>query len=422
MNYKLRVAVLSLLVIAAGALFGYEYNAQFSNMQEYQFLIATRANNALNSGRIFQQAFAKIKNPKGGGTGDGSYVHPCAGTLIGGTCSLTDTTPPSVPTNVTATPTSCTSVNISWSESFDQSGMVKYNVYRNGLLLPPSSIVGNTNYTDSNASASTTYAYTVSAVDTYGNVSAQSAPVNVTMPGCLTWRDDFNGSALNSNRWVTSNKRAPGYITGTHIGYFEPGKIAVANGFVRLELTQENGTVDGNTSGIISRGGEIRTIGIYGYGTYEWQMKMSGTGATPSSTGSSVPGSVSAGFNYVNNSETEIDFEVEGDAGNKLYMTTWLNPDPTRDPVGSNHTVTSTIVSGMSSGFKNYKFVWSPGVVNFYVDNILKATHTTNIPSAPANIFMNHWGTDWGGISTVGVNRYAYIDWVRYTAPGENPL
>jgi len=31
---------------------------------------------------------------------------------------------------------------------------------------------------------------------------------------------------------------------------------------------------------------------------------------------------------------------------------------------------------------------------------------------------INHWGTNnplWGGTATIGVERYFYVDWVRFT-------
>jgi hypothetical protein len=33
---------------------------------------------------------------------------------------------------------------------------------------------------------------------------------------------------------------------------------------------------------------------------------------------------------------------------------------------------------------------------------------------------INHWGTDntfWGGLATFGVDRFFYVDWVRFTPP-----
>ena len=106
-------------------------------------------------------------------------------------------------------------------------------------------------------------------------------------------------------------------------------------------------------------------------------------------------------------------------------MTTWNNTHPATDPTDQNQVETSANVSGMANGFKTYKMVWTPGEVKYYIDDALVADHTSHIPSAPANVQINHWGTDstdFGGLATVGTSRYLLIDWVRYTASGDTPV
>ena len=236
------------------------------------------------------------------------------------------------------------------------------------------------------------------------------------------WREEFNGPRLDKRSWVISSGQAPGHIVNYHIGYYDPSHVQFVsqNGvsYLQLLLTQENGPVDSSASGVISRGALVYTKSKYGYGTYEWRMRMSSTATTPSGVGNSVSGSVSAGFVYVNNSQTEIDFEFSGRNPDTLYMVNWLNPDPLKDPTGANETYDFLYPFTVSTAFHNYKFVWQSGQIAFYVDGALKATHTTNVPSAPAYFMINHWGTDssgWGGTATVGVARYFYVDWVKYT-------
>jgi len=94
-----------------------------------------------------------------------------------------DATAPSVPTGLTATATSCSEVSLSWSASTDTggSGLKGYNVYKNGVFLKQ---VATTSTTDTGLSASTSYSYTVSAVDNAGNQSAQSSPSSAMTPAC----------------------------------------------------------------------------------------------------------------------------------------------------------------------------------------------------------------------------------------------
>ena len=96
---------------------------------------------------------------------------------------VADTTPPSIPQNVTALATSPTSVTVSWNASTDNVSVYGYTVYRNGALIGTLS-APTTTLNDGGLSANTTYSYTVAAFDTASppNVSAQSNPVTVTTP------------------------------------------------------------------------------------------------------------------------------------------------------------------------------------------------------------------------------------------------
>ena len=170
---------------------------------------------------------------------------------------------------------------------------------------------------------------------------------------------------------------------------------------------------------IISRGGQVLSRQTNGFGTYEWRMRMASVSINASDTsGASVSGGVSAGFAYINNSETEIDFEFAGHIANTAFMANWKNTRPQNDPLASQSTVSWTPLYGISQQFHTYKYVWTRRSIEFYVDGVLKAAHSSNIPTAPAYFMMNQWGTNnpnWGGTATVGTTRYFYIDWVRFT-------
>jgi len=90
---------------------------------------------------------------------------------------LYDVTPPSVPTGLTIS-TSSGVMDLSWNPSVDTITPVQgYNVYRNGTELGTTAA---SSYQDSGLMPATTYSYTVSAYDLYGNVSATSTSVSVT--------------------------------------------------------------------------------------------------------------------------------------------------------------------------------------------------------------------------------------------------
>jgi hypothetical protein len=89
-----------------------------------------------------------------------------------------DTSAPSSPT-LSVTGATATQVNLSWSASNDNVGVVGYNILRNGTKIASAS---GTSYSDKTVSSGSTYSYTVSAYDLAGNTSSPSNVVGVTTP------------------------------------------------------------------------------------------------------------------------------------------------------------------------------------------------------------------------------------------------
>jgi chitodextrinase len=103
----------------------------------------------------------------GGGGGGGG----------GGSTPPADTTPPSVPTGLTVSSTTSSTVSISWTASTDNVGVTGYTIFNNGSQVGTSQ---TTSYTDSGLSPSTNYTYTVLAYDAAANNSTQSSSVQGT--------------------------------------------------------------------------------------------------------------------------------------------------------------------------------------------------------------------------------------------------
>lgn len=115
----------------------------------------------------------------------------------------TDTTAPTVPTNLTATTSSSTRADLSWGSSNDNVGVAGYNLYRNGTLLTSLGVVNS--YSDTNLTLGTTYSYQVKARDAAGNLSNFSNTAAITTP-ILLFSDGFesgNFSAWTSNTNIT---------------------------------------------------------------------------------------------------------------------------------------------------------------------------------------------------------------------------
>jgi len=100
------------------------------------------------------------------------------------TPAAADTTPPTAPTNLTATAASTTQINLSWTASTDNVGVTGYKVERcSGAacanfvqIATPTGIT----LTDTGLTASTSYSYRVRANDAAGNNSAYSNTASAT--------------------------------------------------------------------------------------------------------------------------------------------------------------------------------------------------------------------------------------------------
>ena len=155
----------------------------FDQNQRFQFLSFTQG-----AGKITVQAPANAN-----GTPPGDYLLfilngngvPSQGKFI--RISTTgDTTPPTAPANLLATPSSG-QVSLTWNASSDASGIANYDVYRStvpNFTPTPANRIAQptaTSYVDTGRTAGTYY-YRVTAEDNAGNMSASSNEVSADVP------------------------------------------------------------------------------------------------------------------------------------------------------------------------------------------------------------------------------------------------
>jgi chitodextrinase len=117
------------------------------------------------------------------------------------------TTPPSTPSNLQTTGVTTSQVTLSWQPSTDNVGVSVYLVYRDGVL---SASTAGTSLTTSGLNSNTMYTFTVAAIDTSGNTSAQSAPHSVTTAAssgaAYGTHLDTNDNPLSENQaWHRAN-------------------------------------------------------------------------------------------------------------------------------------------------------------------------------------------------------------------------
>jgi chitodextrinase len=112
-------------------------------------------------------------------------VSAASNTATATTPAGADVTPPSAPTNLTASAFSSTQVDLSWMASTDNVGVTGYDILRNGAPLASVGATPTT-YSDTTASPSTAYSYVVRARDAANNVSNDSNTATVTTPSGST--------------------------------------------------------------------------------------------------------------------------------------------------------------------------------------------------------------------------------------------
>jgi chitodextrinase len=145
---------------------------------------------------------------------------------------------------LTAAVVAPTQTNLNWSSSSDDVDVTGYRVYRSGNLL---ATVGNvTSYQDAAVSASTTYSYTVQALDGAGNASGQSTAVIVTTPAtpdiiAPSTPTGLTATAVSSSRINLSWSASTDNVAVTGYRVFRNGALLVALG--NVTTFQDNGLV-----------------------------------------------------------------------------------------------------------------------------------------------------------------------------------
>jgi len=148
-----------------------------------------------------------------------------------------DTTPPTIPANLTATPVSSSQINLSWDASVDLggSGLAGYHVYQDGVHAVATA---DTSISITGLVPSTSYCFSVAAYDNAGNSSPESAQTcaNTAVPSCnyvlsassasvsaaggsgsvnVTASAGCSWAALSSYSWITITSGSSGTGSGT---------------------------------------------------------------------------------------------------------------------------------------------------------------------------------------------------------------
>ncbi|MFC1701125.1 fibronectin type III domain-containing protein, partial [Patescibacteria group bacterium] len=176
---------------------------------------------------------------------------------IGGTCE-SDTEPPTIPANLSATAISTTQIDLLWDESTDNIGVEGYKIYRDTIEIDDivSSGSPTESYSDTGLNPDTTYTYNVSAYDAESNESNQSTSDFATTltEGADTtppYRDDgfpigilSSGTTQTTLSLTTDENSTCKYDTSSGVSY-----DSMSNTFFTTGTMNHSETITGLTDG-----------------------------------------------------------------------------------------------------------------------------------------------------------------------------
>src|SRR5580658_3842247 len=178
----------------------------------------------------------------------------------------------------------------------------------------------------------------------------------------VAFKDEFKGGTLDTTQWIVATYKSPDSSPGVNRGIYVSSAIDFVQGMLRITVQQH-----ATASGIESLGGAIISRELFGFGTYDFEMRMSSLSPTPQGDGTASTGAVSSGFIYYNKSESEIDLEFLGNE-NTLWVSSWHNPDPDLDPTPLQRTTDKLVEPGLATRFRQYSLVWTAKTVDVYID------------------------------------------------------
>ncbi len=181
--------------------------------------------------------------------------------------------------------------------------------------------------------------------------------------------------------WETHSGSAPpvGNANG-NVGKFDPNNVI---GWIRTGFVAHP---DSERQPDFSSGAEVMTKQTFTYGTFEFTSRVVDV----------LSGSVMTGFLYASNSITEIDMEQVGNKPDAVDCTNWQ---------GSRISRTREVTGYDQGNSHDFKIVWQPGYVDWYVDGRLVVHHTQAVPSAAAPFLFSAWGTNKSSLGRHGDHR-----------------
>jgi beta-glucanase (GH16 family) len=205
--------------------------------------------------------------------------------------SCVDTTAPATPTGLASSAVTETSAKLTWNPASDNVAVDHYDVISGGVALGS---VKTTTFTAA-LTCGTTASFNVIAFDAAGNASS-GAPISVSAAACpsvpnepsgnpapvgvagswtLKFKDEFNGSSLDTSIWDTQRGKdnahyGDPYNPDIEDAYYKDSNTSVSKGSLVLTLKDESSNGYPATSGLIDSGNSYS----YKYGYIESRIKV----------------------------------------------------------------------------------------------------------------------------------------------------
>jgi beta-glucanase (GH16 family) len=194
------------------------------------------------------------------------------------------------------------------------------------------------------------------------------------------FRDDFNGNSVNASKWNLANVAS---TVNEELEYYAPDEVWQEQGLLFLRSQRRNYGDRQYTSGRVDTKDKFELF----YGEVEWRAKLpKGKGLWPALwlLQWQCPVAIPCPDGHW---PPEIDvMEARGDIPNKVTTTLHYGKYPhngyqTKEYFGPDFT----------ADFHNYKVLWDPNQVIFYVDGkeVLKITDKNIIPQEKQYLIMN---------------------------------
>jgi beta-glucanase (GH16 family) len=170
--------------------------------------------------------------------------------------------------------------------------------------------------------------------------------------------------------------------------YLDPNNVGASGGNLEVKLPANS-----------LNGGEIRSQGLYGYGSYTARMKLP-----------NAPSSITGFFLYEPpDYASEIDIEIYNDTSRRIMFSTYAGGKQT-------HTQTMTLPFDPTSGFHDYRFDYSSNSVSFYADGKLMKRWKGGVPKNPMHLYVNAWYPTWLEGKKPLTDQTVSVDKIGYTA------